>query len=104
MKAPLPENEVERLAALRGLGIRDSEPELAYDELRALAAYICQPPVALVSLADENRQWFKSRVGWTAEEPPRDVAICAHAILQPNLFIVPDASADERFANNPLVT
>jgi PAS domain S-box-containing protein len=104
MKAPLPENEMERLAALRSFGILDSEPELAYDELSALAAYICQTPVALVSLIDENRQWFKSRVGWTAEETPREVAFCAHAILLPSLFIVPDASADDRFANNPLVT
>jgi hypothetical protein len=65
MKAPLPENETERLAALRGLGILDTPPELAYDELCALAAYICQAPIALISFVDEDRQWFKSRVGWT---------------------------------------
>jgi PAS domain S-box-containing protein len=104
MKAPLPANEEERLAALRGLGILDTPPELAYDELSALAAYICQTPVALISLVEEDRQWFKSRVGWTASESPRDVAFCAHTILQPDLLVVPDASADERFANNPLVT
>ena len=104
MKAPLPENEAERLAALRGFGILDTPPELAYDELSALAAYICQTPIALISLVDEDRQWFKSRVGWTAAETPRDVAFCAHAILQSDLFIIPDASADERFAKNPLVT
>ena len=104
MKAPLPENEVDRLAALRGLNILDTPPELAYDELSALAAYICQTPIALISLVDENRQWFKSRVGWTAAESSREVAFCAHAILQPDLLVVPDASADERFANNPLVT
>src|SRR5580693_4161353 len=104
MKAPLPENETERLAALRGLGILDTPPEPAYDELSALAAYACQTPIALISLVDEDRQWFKSRIGWTAGETPRDVAFCAHTILQPDLLVVPDASADERFATNPLVT
>src|SRR6516164_9783947 len=104
MKAPLPENEAVRLAALRSLGILDSEPELAYDELCSLAAHICQTPIALISLVDESRQWFKSRVGWTAGETPREVAFCAHTILQPDLLVVPDASADQRFANNPLVT
>jgi PAS domain S-box-containing protein len=104
MKAPLPDNEAERLAALHSLGILDTPLELAYDELSALAAYICQTPIALISLVDENRQWFKSRVGWTATETPRDVAFCAHTILQPDLLVIPDASADARFANNPLVT
>ena len=78
MKATLPENEPERLATLRGLGILDTPPELAYDELSALAAHICQTPIALISLVDEDRQWFKSRVGWTAGETPREVAFCAH--------------------------
>src|SRR5271166_4253773 len=104
MKAPLPENEPERLATLRGLGILDTPPELAYDELSALAACICQTPIALISLVDKDRQWFKSGIGFAVGETPRDVAFCAHAILQPDLLIVPDASADERFANNPLVT
>src|SRR5262245_2148514 len=104
MKAPLPENEAERLVALHGLGILDTPPESAYDELSALAAYICQTPVALISLVDDHRQWFKSRVGWTPTETPRAAAFCAHAILQPDLMVVPDTLADERFANNPLVT
>src|SRR6516162_3561153 len=100
MNAPLPENETERLAALRGLAILDTPPEPAYDELSSLAAFICQTPIALISLVDEDRQWFKSRVGWTAGETPRDVAFCAHTILGPNLLVVPDAGADERFADN----
>src|SRR5215472_12147156 len=105
MNAQVPENERERLAALRGLGILDTAPEPAYDELSALAAYICQTPIALISLVDEDRQWFKSRVGWTTcEETSREVAFCAHAILQSDLLVVPDALADERFATNPLVT
>jgi PAS domain S-box-containing protein len=104
MNAPVPENEAARLATLAGLGILDTPPDLAFDELCALAAYICQTPVALISLVDEHRQWFKSRVGWSVEETPRDVAFCAHAILQPDLLVVPDARADQRFANNPLVT
>jgi PAS domain S-box-containing protein len=104
MKAPLPENEAERLAALRSFAILDTPPEPAYDELSALAASICQTPIALISLVDENRQWFKSGVGWACGETPRDVAFCAHAILQPDLLIVPNARADERFATNPLVT
>jgi PAS domain-containing protein len=104
MRAPLPENEPERLAALRGLNILDTPPELAYDELSALAACICQTPIALISLVEEGRQWFKSRVGLTVGETPRELAFCAHAILEPDLLIVPDASTDERFANNPLVT
>jgi PAS domain S-box-containing protein len=104
MQAPLPENEAERLAALRGLDILDTPPEPDYDELSALAADVCQAPIAQISLVDERRQWFKSGVGWTPGETPREVAFCAHTILQPDLLIVPDARADERFANNPLVT
>src|SRR5262249_44544427 len=104
MKAPLPENETERLAVLRGLGILDTPPELAYDELSALAAYICQTPIALISLVDADRQWFKSRVGWTADETPREVAFCALAILQADLLAAPATCADERFATTPLVT
>jgi PAS domain S-box-containing protein len=104
MKAPTPENEAERLASLRGLGILDSAPEPAFDELASLAAYICQTPIATISLVDEDRQWFKSRVGWMPVETPRDMAFCAHTILEPDLLVVTDACADQRFANNPLVT
>jgi PAS domain S-box-containing protein len=104
MKAPLPENEAERLAALHGLAVLDTPPEPAFDDLSTLAGTICQTPIALISLVDAHRQWFKSRVGWTVGETPREVAFCAHTILQPDLMVVPDASTDERFANNPLVT
>jgi two-component system, sensor histidine kinase and response regulator len=104
MAVPMPENETERLAALRYLGILDTPPEVAYDELSALAAYVCQTPIALISLVDADRQWFKSRVGWTLGETPREVAFCAHAVVQPDLLVVPDARTDERFADNPLVT
>jgi PAS domain S-box-containing protein len=101
---PLPPHEAARLAALRSLEILDTASEESFDELTALAASICQTPIALVSLIDEDRQWFKSRVGWTATATPRDVSFCAHTILERDLLIVPDASADERFANSPLVT
>jgi two-component system, sensor histidine kinase and response regulator len=104
MKAPLPENEAERLAALRSFAILDTPPEPEYDELSALAATICQTPIALISLVDENRQWFKSGIGWAPGEMVRNVAFCAHAILHPDLLLVPDALADERFVTNPLVT
>ncbi|HYY41411.1 MAG TPA: GAF domain-containing protein, partial [Pyrinomonadaceae bacterium] len=104
MKYPLPPDEAARLAALRQLAVLDTAPEAAYDGITRLAAHICGTPVALVSLVDEERQWFKARTGLDATETPRDLAFCTHAILQPDLFIVPDALADERFSSNPLVT
>ncbi len=79
-------------------------PEEAFDDLTALAAHICEAPIALISLVDENRQWFKSNVGLSINETSRDVSFCAHAILQTDLFIIPDALKDKRFAHNPLVT
>jgi diguanylate cyclase (GGDEF)-like protein/PAS domain S-box-containing protein len=103
--APLPENEVARLQVLRELAILDTPPEPAFDDLAALAAYVCKRPMALVSLVDANRQWFKSRRGFDVVETSRDVAFCAHAILTPaEVMVVPDAQRDERFADNPLVT
>jgi len=104
MKAPLLPSESARLAALHSLGILDTPPEEAFDDLATLAASVCQVPIALISLVDRDRQWFKSRAGWTTEETPRDISFCAHAILQPDLLVVSDAAADERFVDSPLVT
>ena len=104
MNAPLPGNERRRLEVLWDYGVLDTPPETEFDELAALAAHVCEVPVALISLVDEHRQWFKSKVGLTASETPRDISFCAHAILQTDLFVVPDAANDPRFAGNPLVT
>src|SRR5215471_5770037 len=98
-----PANEQRRLEILRGYEILDTEPEAAFDDLTLLASYVCQTPVALISLVDADRQWFKSKVGVSVVETSRDIAFCASAILQPDVFIVPDASEDSRFAQNPLV-
>ncbi len=102
--APLPANETLRRAALENYAVLDTPPEQAYDDLARIAAQICGAPICLVSLVDEARQWFKARVGIEAVETPRDVAFCAHAILQRDVFEVPDARLDPRFADNPLVT
>ena len=105
MKAPLPANETERLAALHSYDILDSLPEREYQDIVNLAAMICETPVAVVSLVDSERQWFKARIGLEDTQTERDIAFCAHALAQPDeLLIVPDASLDQRFQDNPLVT
>ena len=101
--ALLPNNESERLAALARYDILDTVPEPAFDELTRLAAQICEAPIALITLIDAQRQWCKSSLGFPDREISRDVSFCAHAILQSDVFIVEDASHDERFSGNRLV-
>lgn len=104
MKAPIPENEAARLEALRQYEILDTDPEESFNDLTRLAAYICDTPIALITLVDAHRQWFKARVGIGEKETSRDISFCAHAILQDGPFIVPDVTDDERFKDNPFVT
>ena len=104
MKAPLSANEAQRLEALHSYNILDTLPEQDFDDLTLLAQQICQAPIALISLVDENRQWFKSRVGVSHTETPLDFAFCPYAILDPGeLLIVQDAQKDPRFAESPRV-
>jgi GAF domain-containing protein len=103
MKARLPDNEVERLEALRQYDILDTAPEQAFDDITKIAAYICGAPIATMTLIDRERQWFKSRVGLDSMQSPREQAFCAHTILEPKLMEVEDAQQDSRFADNALV-
>ena len=104
MKPPLFAKESDRLKALAEYHILDSAPEEAFTDLATLASQVCGVPMALVTLIDKERQWFKANIGLDGTETPRDAAFCAHAILDPeNLTIVPDAKLDARFADNPSV-
>ncbi|MDB5408058.1 MAG: uncharacterized protein JWL84_2970 [Rhodospirillales bacterium] len=102
--APRPRDEAQRLAALQRFDILDSEPEAAFDRLVALAADIFEVPMALITLVDSDRQWFKARHGVTLTETPRTIAFCAYAIMSDGICLVPDATRDRRFRGNPLVT
>src|SRR6476659_4896127 len=101
MVAPI-QNEKQRLKVLWQYDVLDSVPEEVFDDLTELAARICEAPIAMITLVDEKRQWFKSKVGVTVNETSRDISFCGHVIEQAELFIVPDATKDSRFSENPL--
>jgi CheY-like chemotaxis protein len=101
---PIPADESRRLATLQSYGILDTAPEKAFDELTELAAIICETPGALISFVDSDRLWYKSKIGFVANEIPRELSFCTHAIMEHDVMVVEDASKDERFAGNPLVS
>jgi len=104
MRAPTPANETERLAALLSCAILDTPAEAAFDDIARLAGQLCDTPIALVTLVDADRQWFKARVGIDLPETSRDISFCAHAIHSPEVLVVRDTLEDQRFADNPFVT
>ncbi|WP_413667847.1 ATP-binding protein [Mucilaginibacter sp. Mucisp86] len=104
LEARLPENEEARLQDLYRTGLLDSPQEDEFDDIVKFASSLCNMPISLISLVDTNRQWFKARVGWEIPQTERGTSFCSHAILQDQLFEVPDAALDDRFYDNPLVT
>ena len=105
MRSPMMNDEGQRLTALAEYHIMDSAPEEAFDDLATIASHICGCPIATITFVDDKRQWFKARIGIESTETPREHSFCAHAILEPGtLMIVPDATRDPRFSDNPLVT
>ncbi len=104
MRAALPHNETDRLVALRAFDVLDSGNESTFDDIARLAAYICDMPIALISLVDSERQWFKSKVGLEFSQTSRDQSLCSHAILSPDVVMeISDASRDQRFAEFPMI-
>ena len=105
LKAPIPPDEPQRMKTLREYDVLDTPPEAVYDDIAHVCAGVCDTPIALITLVDGTRNWFKARVGVEEEltESPRDISFCGHAILRKDIFEVTDASVDERFADNPLV-
>ena len=103
LAAPIPKDEANRLASLRKLKLLDSPPETRFDRITRIAASLFKVPIALVSLVDSDRQWFKSCQGLSVSETPRDISFCGHAILNNEILYVPDTLLDPRFVDNPLV-
>ena len=99
-----PNQEAARLEALRQYNILDTPSEQAYDDFTSLASFICQVPIALISLVDAERQWFKSKIGLEANQTARNISFCGYTILSDQTLVVKDALCDERFCDNPLVT
>ena len=103
-KLPIPSNEKERLQALHSYNILDTDPNERLDNLTLLAAEICEVPICVISLVDEDRQWFKSKVGLDAPETPREISFCQYTIMDTGMMQVENALDDNRFKDNPLVT